>query len=212
MVEAIHKIHSYNMFVSAGMIVGFDQDDASIFDEQFEFLQAAQIPVAMLSVLIAVPRTPLFKRLDAAGRIPHSDDYTRYVGTGGGTNFEPLQMTRDELRRGQANLYRRLYAPEAFATRLLGNLSRFHDVTYRPEPLQLAKLATLVRLARYYWRQGKAGRRFFFGIIAKTLRHSPRSLRLVVTMLGMYKHFCELHPEATEEPVAAPPPLLQASA
>jgi hypothetical protein len=30
MVEAIHKIQSYNLFISAGMIVGFDNDDASI--------------------------------------------------------------------------------------------------------------------------------------------------------------------------------------
>ena len=28
LVEAVHKIQSYNLFVSAGMIVGFDQDDA----------------------------------------------------------------------------------------------------------------------------------------------------------------------------------------
>src|SRR6516225_1134631 len=40
---AIHKVQSYNLFISAGMIVGFDNDDPSIFDEQFTFLQAAQI-------------------------------------------------------------------------------------------------------------------------------------------------------------------------
>ena len=44
LVEAIHKIQSYNLFVSAGMIVGFDNDDASIFDEQYEFLPEGADP------------------------------------------------------------------------------------------------------------------------------------------------------------------------
>ncbi len=206
LVAAVHKIQSYNLFISAGMIVGFDQDDASIFDEQYEFLQEAQIPIVMLSVLLAVPKTPLYKRLEAAGRLANDDDHlSRYVGTAGGTNFRPLQMTQEELQRGQERLYRRLYAPEAFAARLLGNLSRFHDVTYRPEPAQLNKVATLLRLIGHYWRQGKDGRRFFWGILGKTLRHSPRSMRLVITQLGMYKHFCEVHTGDSQwDPWAAP--------
>src|SRR5262249_27669669 len=69
LVQAIHKIQSFNLFISAGMIVGFDNDDPSIFDEQYEFLQAAQIPIVMLSVLLAVPKTPLYDRLKAEGRL-----------------------------------------------------------------------------------------------------------------------------------------------
>src|SRR5262245_17159402 len=137
LVAAIHKVQSYNLFISAGMIVGFDHDDATIFDEQFDFLQAAQIPVVMLSVLLAVPRTPLFERLEAAGRIVGVANLSRYVGTSGGTNFRPLNMTAEELRLGQENLYRQLYAPEAFASRLFGNLTRFHNVQYKPERFQL---------------------------------------------------------------------------
>src|SRR5262245_27406730 len=156
LVAAIHKIQSYNLFISAGMIVGFDQDDASIFDEQYEFLQAAQIPIVMLSVLLAVPKTPLYQRLEAAGRLLPADleERTHYVGTAGGTNFYPLHMTREELKQGQMALYQRLYEPEAFAARLLGNLSRFHDVRFRPEPPNLRGFGVLWRLARHYWRQG----------------------------------------------------------
>src|SRR5439155_9214413 len=69
LVAAIHKVQSYNLFISAGMIVGFDNDDLDIFQEQYRFLQEAQIPTVMLSVLLAVPQTPLYKRLEAAGRL-----------------------------------------------------------------------------------------------------------------------------------------------
>jgi radical SAM superfamily enzyme YgiQ (UPF0313 family) len=214
MVAAIHKIQSYNLFISAGMIVGFDQDDASIFDEQYEFLQAAQIPVVMLSVLLAVPKTPLYERLEAAGRLA-GGDLTRYVGTAGGTNFKPMQMTAEELRVGQEALYRRLYAPGAFAARLLGNVDRFRDVKYRPEPVQLAKMATFFRLLGHYWRKGPAARRFFWRVLRWTWGRSPRSVRQVIEFLGMYKHFCEVHGRSeTWDPWAqqcnapfAPPPV-----
>src|SRR5205823_1993043 len=138
LVDAVHKIQSHNLFISAGMIVGFDNDDASIFDEQFDFLQKAQVPIVMLSVLLAVPKTPLYARLEGEGRLYRTDvetgDLAHYVGTAGGTNFHPLRMTREELKRGQEELYRRLYEPKAFAARLQGNLSHFRDVHYRPEP------------------------------------------------------------------------------
>jgi radical SAM superfamily enzyme YgiQ (UPF0313 family) len=205
LVAAVHKIQSYNLFISAGMIVGFDHDDVSIFDEQYEFLQQAQIPVVMLSVLLAVPRTPLYQRLEAAGRLANGSDLARYVGTSGGTNFRPLRMSAEELRRGQEDLYRRLYAPDAFAARLLGNLGRFHHVAYRPEPVRPDKLLTFLRLIRHYWGQGRASRRFFWGALWETLRHSPRSLRQVIMMLGMYKHFCEVHAQTSPwDPWATP--------
>jgi radical SAM superfamily enzyme YgiQ (UPF0313 family) len=197
LVQAIHKIQSYNLFIWAGMIVGFDNDDATIFDEQYAFLQEAGIPIVMLSVLLAVPKTPLYKRLEAAGRLlrSHRDSQVvaGFTGTNGGTNFYPLQMTLEELKHGQENLYRRLYAPEAFAARLLGNLHRFHDVRYRPEPIRGYNLGIFVRLVRRYWRKGQAARKFFWGILWKTLRHSPRSLAQMVIHLGMYEHFCKVH-------------------
>src|SRR5439155_319878 len=209
LVAAVHKISSVQLCISAGMIVGFDQDDVTIFDEQYEFLQAAQIPIVMLSVLLAVPRTPLYQRLAAAGRLDDSPDLSRYVGTSGGTNFRPLRMTAEELRLGQEALYRRLYASDAFAARLLGNVGRFRDVRYRPEAARLDTLATFARLVRHFWRQGWAGRRFFWRILGTAFRRSPRIVPQVSQFLGMYKHFCELHAVAPDSPAwnpwAAPP-------
>jgi radical SAM superfamily enzyme YgiQ (UPF0313 family) len=197
LVEAVHKIQSYNLFVSAGMIVGFDNDDVDIFDEQYEFLQKAQIPMAMLSVLLAVPKTPLYNRLKAEGRLFNmkgdTADCSHYVGTAGGTNFHPLRMTREELRTGQQRLYQRLYAPEAFAHRLRGNLSRFSNVRYEPEPLSLRNLATLARMARHYWRKGPTARKFFWGNLVQAFRHSHRMIGQAAICMGMYLHFCQVH-------------------
>jgi radical SAM superfamily enzyme YgiQ (UPF0313 family) len=197
LVQAVHKIQSYNLFVSAGMIVGFDNDDPSIFDEQYEFLQKAQIPIVMLSVLLAVPKTPLYERLKKEGRLlharPNTGDCSHWVGTAGGTNFHPLHMTREELKAGQERLYQRLYAPDAFAARLLGNLSRFREVRYQPERLQSHSLLVLWRLARHYWSKGARGRRFFWSCLWGALRQTHRVIAQTIVYLGMYLHFCKVH-------------------
>jgi radical SAM superfamily enzyme YgiQ (UPF0313 family) len=211
LVEAVHKIQAHNLFISAGMIVGFDHDDAGIFQEQYEFLQAAQIPIVMLSTLLAVPRTPLYERLEAQGRLRTArslgNDTARYLGTDGGTNFVPLNMTLEELKAGQQALYQRLYSPEAFGERLLGNLGRFHDIHYRPEPVGWENLATFFRLIRRYWRQGSPARRFFWRTLWKTLRHSHRSFSQMVILLGMYEHFRTIHADklAWDPWVTTPP-------
>jgi radical SAM superfamily enzyme YgiQ (UPF0313 family) len=197
LVQAVHKIQSHNLFVWAGMIVGFDNDDLSIFEEQFQFLQKAQIPFVMLSVLLAAPKTPLYLRLEKEKRLfpidTNCDDRVHYVGTAGGTNFHPKNMTAEQLREGQQALYHRLYEPATFAARLLGNLARFHDVQYRAEPPQMRNVQTVLQLLRAYTQQGLVARRFFWGCLLRAYRQSPQLVPPMLVYLGMYLHFCKVH-------------------
>ena len=91
LVEALHKIQSYNLFISAGMIVGFDKDDVSIFDEQYQFLQKAEIPMAMLSVLLAVPEDAAVQA--APGGRPAARPSTRPGRTARTTSAPPAGPT-----------------------------------------------------------------------------------------------------------------------
>ncbi len=116
-----------------------------------------------------------------------------YVGTSGGINFVPLRLTAEQVEQGQQRLYQRLYTPEAFGARLLGNLHRFHDVHYRPEPPRADNIVTFFRLAWHYLRQGRSAFKFFTKTLWKTLWHSPRSFSQMVIQLGMYDHFCKVH-------------------
>jgi hypothetical protein len=180
----------------AGMIVGFDNDDLAIFDEQFEFCQKAQIPIIMNSTLNASPKTPLAQRLQAEGRLLLADwgkdDFSHQVQPGA-TNFRPLRMTMDELMQGQKQLIRRLYEPEAFQHRLLGNLSRFRDVKFRPESFDRGNALTLCRLASFYWRQGRQCRTLFGRALWSAFRRSPRNLVTMATLLGKYSHILQLN-------------------
>jgi hypothetical protein len=65
MVEKVHRIQDAGMEVWSGMILGFDSDDASIFEAQRRFIREARIVHAMVGMLAAIPRTPC--ELRAAG-------------------------------------------------------------------------------------------------------------------------------------------------
>ena len=94
------------------MIVGFDNDDARIFEEQVEFISQTDIMHAMVGMLSAIPKTPLHARLKNEGRLDLDDEQTF------GTNVIPLNMSRDELRDGYIALMRDLYDPDSYFERL----------------------------------------------------------------------------------------------
>lgn len=93
-VEKIWRIQRAGIEVWTGMIVGFDNDDASIFDAQIDFVRQAKIVHAMCGMLSAIPKTPLHQRLSDEGRLDPSDV------SAFGTNVIPLKMSREELREG----------------------------------------------------------------------------------------------------------------
>jgi radical SAM superfamily enzyme YgiQ (UPF0313 family) len=111
-VERVHKIQRAGIEVWCGMIVGFDNDDTTIFNAQKAFLKEARISSAMVGMLAAIPKTPLHARLAAEGRLDPADE-PEY-----GTNIIPAQMTREELRDGYISVMRDLYEPEAYFDRI----------------------------------------------------------------------------------------------
>ncbi len=97
MIDKVRTIQRAGLDVWCGMILGFDHDDASIFEAHRQFLQEARIAHAMIGMLHAIPKTPLYDRLAAANRLD-LDDETPY-----GTNVIPLLMSREELRTGTSS-------------------------------------------------------------------------------------------------------------
>jgi hypothetical protein len=150
----------------------------------------------MNSTLNASPKTPLGGRLQAEGRMLRAewaqDDFSHQVRPGA-TNFRPLRMTMDELMHGQQRLIRRLYEPEAFRERLLGNLSRFRDVRSRHEVFSRNDLVSFFRLASFFSRQGRQARSVFWRTLWSIFRLSPRNRVTMVTLLGKYSHILQLN-------------------
>jgi radical SAM superfamily enzyme YgiQ (UPF0313 family) len=103
------RIRSGGIEISGGFIVGFDNDDDRIFDEQFEFIQASGIANLSISLLTPLPTTPLYERLRAEGRLDFSDPELIYI---------PKQMTREQLKAGFRDLLNRVFDVAAYFDRV----------------------------------------------------------------------------------------------
>jgi len=67
--EAVRIINSYGFEVVSGIIIGLDTDTPDTADRIIEFVRASQIPILTINILYALPKTPLWRRLEASGRL-----------------------------------------------------------------------------------------------------------------------------------------------
>ena len=158
--ESVQRIHGHGIEVLAGFIVGFDNDTVSTFERQFQFIARSGIQTAMIGLLHAMPRTPLYERLRRDGRLREADsagDNTKLD-----TNVEPLNMSREELIQGYRELHHRLLADAAIARRIR---SKCRSLGRPAGGMEYPAATGLAILARLLWRgirPGGAARHWHF--------------------------------------------------
>ena len=69
LLESIGIINSFGLEVVSGIIMGLDSDGPDTGDKILTFIEASKIPLLTINLLQALPRTPLHRRLAAAGRL-----------------------------------------------------------------------------------------------------------------------------------------------
>src|SRR5688572_16181828 len=187
-VTSVHRIQATGIEVMAGMIVGFDNDDPSIFEEQFRFIQQARIPISMTGMLNAIPKTPLHARLKAAGRLVADSLGDQFVFT----NIVPSGMSRLDLYEGYRALLNRLYDYGHYRQRAMASiLSRGPLLGARV----LARRDDLAVVARILWhcvlRASPRRAWLTVSLCLETAWRRPRAIRDAFTLALMHKHFYE---------------------
>lgn len=67
--DAVKRLNEYGMEVVSGIILGLDTDTSETGDRILEFIRRSHIPMLTINLLYALPKTPLWQRLEAEGRI-----------------------------------------------------------------------------------------------------------------------------------------------
>jgi radical SAM superfamily enzyme YgiQ (UPF0313 family) len=195
-VTSIHRIQAAGIEVMAGMIVGFDNDDPSIFEEQFRFIQQARIPISMTGMLNAVPKTPLHARLKAAGRLIADSVGDQFVFT----NIVPSGMSRLDLYQGYRDLLNRLYDHREYRRRAM---SLILNRGPRLGANVLARRDDLAVLARIVWhcvlRASRHRAWLTLSLCLETAWRRPRAIRDALTLALMHKHFYEYARETSRQ-------------
>ena len=95
--ERLRRIRRAGIGVVAGIMVGLDRDDATVFERTLRFLNRAGVDTLQVNILTPLPGTPLFEDFARAERILDRDwgryDFRHVV-------IEPARMTPQQLQDG----------------------------------------------------------------------------------------------------------------
>ncbi|WP_210163322.1 radical SAM protein [Niveispirillum irakense] len=180
---ALATILGHGIAVHAGIVVGFDADQADIFDRLRGFIQDSPIPLLAIGSLVAPPGTPLYDRLRAEGRLDGPDWKN---ANGHTTNIIPRHMSRVELEQGVAQLCADVYAPRALEQRIDNFLAAYGGgvaPTAEPQPMGLPESEK--PLLKWLSGQGMAEKAMIMRVLRKaTFR--PDAQGHILTFLSRY--------------------------
>lgn len=100
-------LHENGIQVNGSFVLGFDEDRRDVFVRTAEWIEENRLECATFHILTPYPGTPLFRTMEAEGRLLHRswDLYDTAHAV-----FRPQHMTPEELERGYAWLYERLFS------------------------------------------------------------------------------------------------------
>jgi radical SAM superfamily enzyme YgiQ (UPF0313 family) len=122
--DKVKIIQRAGIQVFAGFMVGFDSDPDDIFDRQIDFINDVSVPNAMIGPLVALPGTPLYARMQRAGRLIESADGDEDRSVASGYSNIVTRIPTRTLLEGQRRVLQAIYTPAAYFERQLIALQR----------------------------------------------------------------------------------------
>lgn len=108
--SAIDKIQSHGITVNGCFVLGLDGDDKGIFDEVCKFVKESGLYEVQITVMTAFPGTPLYQRLVNEKRVFKEGDWAKC--TLFDVNFQPKNMSVEDLEKGLRDLAKKVYSAE----------------------------------------------------------------------------------------------------
>lgn len=103
----VRLFHENGIQVNGSFVLGFDGDRKDVFATTAEWVEENHLECATFHILTPYPGTPLFRLMEAEGRLLHRNwnlfDTAHVV-------FQPKHMSPEELYLGYDWLYRRLFS------------------------------------------------------------------------------------------------------
>ena len=100
-------LHQNGIQVNGSFVLGFDHDGPEVFARTADWIEANRLECATFHILTPYPGTPLFRQMEAEGRLLHKNwdlyDTAHVV-------FRPRRMSVEQLAEGYAWCYERLFS------------------------------------------------------------------------------------------------------
>ncbi len=168
LLASVRTLYVHGIDVLAGFIIGFDNDALDTFDKQHRFITDAGIQVSMVGLLTALPRTPLYERLQREKRllpgIEHGDN------TKLGTNIIPKRMGYEAMVLNYRALYQHLFSDRGIAQRIHRKIAYLRHPVYQGGYSLRQRLGIIYRLFTHGLLAGGPLRLLYF---LRTVTDSP---------------------------------------
>jgi hypothetical protein len=180
------------MVVTAGFIIGFDDETSSVSKAMIDSIKSTSIPVCMIGLLTALPNTQLTRRLQKEGRLFRDYEIVKDASLGCqctmGLNFCTLRPRRDIIDDYQRVL-QSVYDVETYFERIrtVGRALNCFDIRRR-SPFSTREL---VKFSRLIWHMGirtPSLRRHFWRTFIDCVWHNPRAIDQVIRLMALYLH------------------------
>jgi radical SAM superfamily enzyme YgiQ (UPF0313 family) len=166
--DAVKTLNSYGIEVVSGMIMGLDSDTPETPGRILDFIEQSKIPVLTINLLEALPRTPLYRRLQQAGRLND---------TPGRESNVKFLLPYDDVVSMWRKTFQAAFTPEAIYARFAYQQEHTYPHRVQPPPSGKANLRNMIRgfttLAKLIWIVGLRSdyRRTFWKMARPALRH-----------------------------------------
>ena len=163
-------LHDNGIQVNGSFVLGFDHDRKDVFTRTAGWIEENRLECATFHILTPYPATPLFRQMEAEGRLLHRDwalyDTAHAV-------FRPKNMSPEELEQGYAWMYRRLFS---------------HASIWRRRPADWRAVAPYLAMSYLY----KRSNRFWRLLIKHHLVHAAWRPMVELTRLRHVRFRAEL--------------------
>ncbi len=191
--EAVEKITRAGLRVMGSFILGFDGEAAGAGRRIAELIERTSIPTAHISLLQALPRTPLWERLQREGRLLGED---ARLNPDTLINFVPTRPVA-EIAGEYTELVWTLYEPARFLDRTLRYFLKLPARSVAPTRKSRHRLSAFWTFLKVCWHLGvKPPTRWrFWRHVAAVRRHEPRWLYEFFAVCILIEQFREYREE-----------------
>jgi radical SAM superfamily enzyme YgiQ (UPF0313 family) len=141
--DIVARLADHGIAVWGSFIFGLDDDDGRSFERTVEFCVDAKLTMALFALLTPYPGTQLYKRLARENRLTKDRWWLSTDHDTGAPFYQPMRMSREELRAGWVSAWRAMYSYTSIARRYDFGLDRswIQNVAYWPINLMMHELA-----------------------------------------------------------------------
>ncbi|MGR3273532.1 B12-binding domain-containing radical SAM protein [Acaryochloris sp. 'Moss Beach'] len=199
--ESIDTMSEKGLRIMAGFIIGFDGEKKGAGDRITRFVEKTNIPIALFSMLQALPNTALWHRLEKEGRLIQGQE-----GTGNQTSLMNYVPTRpiDEIANEYVEAFCNIYDPVKYLDR---TYRHFMSMKIRPKYGGSGKSSLKVSwidiraLSTLAWRQGvvRETRWKFWINLFRILLKNPQVFTRYLSASAFIEHFMEYRQIVREE-------------